>query len=440
MSAEHLKNVSFSTREELISYIKSYYLEKNVVTVLHKHSCSKKVTFKCYHGGKYERKDDLTETSRQRKTGTHLLGCPFRIKGSLSLKSKLWSVRIIEDIHNHECDPNGLAGISVARRLKEPEKDIVRNMSAAGCNAAEIVSFIKSNSSNQYVTRQEIYNQQSLNRRAFLAGRSPIQALVDQVQALNYVYEIKCGINGEVTGFFFCHRESVALARRYRTTFLMDCTYKTNRFGMPLLNIVGVTATNGTFNAGLAFLSNETQEMYTWAMQSFKRYASPDVVVTDKEAALISTLESEFPSAHNLLCVWHVQKNVLAHASKRLKNDDVEEFMKGWTDIIHSETQKAYEIKWSIFHDHWAPNQEVLVKYVHDTWLLYKTKLVRCWTDCYAHFGSTSTSRCEGFHAVVKKILRIVHNDLLTAFQKINEIGQKTQKPKLSPKVYFLGS
>jgi MULE transposase domain len=46
---------------------------------------------------------------------------------------------------------------------------------------------------------------------------------------------------------------------------LMDCTYKTNRFGMPLLDIVGITATNTTFYVGFAFPSDEKQPSYQFS-------------------------------------------------------------------------------------------------------------------------------------------------------------------------------
>ncbi|KAH9251488.1 hypothetical protein BASA81_010656 [Batrachochytrium salamandrivorans] len=65
--------------------------------------------------------------------------------------------------------------------------------------------------------------------------------------------------NGALSGLFFCHGKSAELARRFNIVFIMDCTYKTNRFGMPLLNIVGITATYNTFNAGFAFICNETE-------------------------------------------------------------------------------------------------------------------------------------------------------------------------------------
>ena len=33
---------------------------------------------------------------------------------------------------------------------------------------------------------------------------------------------------------------------------------------MPLLNIVGITCTNQTFNAGFAFIQAENEEKFTW--------------------------------------------------------------------------------------------------------------------------------------------------------------------------------
>ncbi|KAH6591875.1 hypothetical protein BASA50_008439 [Batrachochytrium salamandrivorans] len=58
----------------------------------------------------------------------------------------------------------------------------------------------------------------------------------------------------------------------------MDCTYKTNGFGMALLNIIGITATDSTFNAGLAFICNETEPMLClWELQSFDIVTKPSV-------------------------------------------------------------------------------------------------------------------------------------------------------------------
>jgi hypothetical protein len=46
--------------------------------------------------------------------------------------------------------------------------------------------------------------------------------------------------------------------------FIMDFTYKTNRFNMPLLNMVGITLIHKSFFAGSCFLPLETEDSFIW--------------------------------------------------------------------------------------------------------------------------------------------------------------------------------
>ena len=114
--------------------------------------------------------------------------------------------------------------------------------------------------------------------------------LYDEISTCDFIFNVKVNPNGSISGLFFCHQKSVDLARRFNVVIVMDCTYKTNRFGMSLLNIVGITATNNTFNAGFAFICNEMKPMYVYALQSFKFVTKPSVVVTDRELTLMTSI------------------------------------------------------------------------------------------------------------------------------------------------------
>ena len=59
----------------------------------------------------------------------------------------------------------------------------------------------------------------------------------------------------------------LAFSCRYKYVFMMDCPYKTNRFGMPLLNNVGITSNYKPFNAGFAFFSAEKEDDYQSALE-----------------------------------------------------------------------------------------------------------------------------------------------------------------------------
>lgn len=49
----------------------------------------------------------------------------------------------------------------------------------------------------------------------------------------------------------------------------MDCTYKTNHFCMPLLNIVRCTSLNCTFFTAFIFIPRETEPDYISALKIF---------------------------------------------------------------------------------------------------------------------------------------------------------------------------
>jgi hypothetical protein len=102
----------------------------------------------------------------------------------------------------------------------------------------------------------------------------------------------------------------------------MDCTYHTNRFGMPLLNIVGVSGMNTTIHVGQAFLAGEKFSDYQWALSCLHEMLSqnnippPLVFLVDTYLAVQNALESEFPLVPVLLCLWHIMKDVQAYARR----------------------------------------------------------------------------------------------------------------------------
>ncbi len=62
------------------------------------------------------------------------------------------------------------------------------------------------------------------------------------------------------------HPDSLAYLRAYPELLLLDCTYKTNKYGMPLLDMIGVDAAQRFFCIAFAFLSGEAEEDYLWAL------------------------------------------------------------------------------------------------------------------------------------------------------------------------------
>ncbi|KAH1203028.1 hypothetical protein GmHk_17G049364 [Glycine max] len=94
-------------------------------------------------------------------------------------------------------------------------------------------------------------------------------------------------------------------------------TYKTIRYRLSLLDFVGVTPTRMTFTTGFAYLEDERVNNVVWALERFrglflKRDSLPGVIVTDKDLTLMNAVKTVFPECTNLLCRFHIDKNVMA--------------------------------------------------------------------------------------------------------------------------------
>jgi len=86
-----------------------------------------------------------------------------------------------------------------------------------------------------------------------------------------YVDSKKKELSDELQFLFFTSKCMQELLREYYEVLIMDCTYKTNKYKMPLLIITGVTALNITFYVGFCFMKGETYSDYEWVMKALVR-------------------------------------------------------------------------------------------------------------------------------------------------------------------------
>ena len=108
-----------------------------------------------------------------------------------------------------------------------------------------------------------------------------------------------------VTDLFFANKKAVQLLNQFYYLLIMDCTYKTNKYKMPLLEIIGCVPTRNFFIVGLAFLPDEKKDSFQWALQCTKCFFTThlsEVIVTDREYALIHAINIVFPTSYHMLC------------------------------------------------------------------------------------------------------------------------------------------
>ena len=128
--------------------------------------------------------------------------------------------------------------------------------------------------------------------------------------------------HNQVTHLFFSHKDSHKLFHANPQIFIMDCTYKTNQYKLSLLIINGVTPINTIFYITFAFQMKKMEENYTFMMNHLKALLisldlfNPHIILTDCEKALMNSLSAVYPHINNLICLWHINKNVLTYIKK----------------------------------------------------------------------------------------------------------------------------
>jgi len=237
--------------------------------------------------------------------------------------------------------------------------------------------------------------------------RNNMQHLLKFLVDNGYVYHCrKYRDSDDVGDVFWAHPNSIKVFNTFSTVLVLDSTYKTNKYRLPLLEFVGNTSTTKTFPIDFAYMMSERQDYVNWALERCREMLHskdlyPKVVVTDRDNALINVVEKVFPNAITLLCSYHIGQNVRAKCKLDCKVKDlkgkngeaikpalvVKTVMAAWLDSVDSKTEEAYI-------DNWTRLKVVCTKfpkfldYVEKTILdPVKEKFVRFWVDKNLHMG-----------------------------------------------------
>ncbi|KAL5131402.1 hypothetical protein HKD37_12G034298 [Glycine soja] len=234
-------------------------------------------------------------------------------------------------------------------RLTKDEKIIVADMTKSMVKPINILLTLKEHNANSYTTIKQIYNARNAYRSSIRDNNTEIQQLIKLLKQDQYIHW-----------------------HRLNDEDVVHNTYKKNKYKLSLLDIVGVTPTGMTFSVAFVF------------------------IVTDRDLALMNEVKTVFPEAANLLCRFHIDKNVKA------KCKTLQEF---------DECLKKFEIAcspWSMF--------------VNQTWLIpLKERFVKAWTNKVMHLGNI-TNRIESTHWALKRLLQNSLGDLCSVWEAMNNM------------------
>ncbi|KAI0995297.1 hypothetical protein K3495_g12885 [Podosphaera aphanis] len=356
----------------------------------------RKIVLKCDRGGCFRSRAE-SGSIKKRESATRLVDYPFRLTARLQ-KGSTWILRITVAEHNHE-PSSDMRGHPTARRLNSSQRTTSRQLLKSGVPPKQILNCLREEDPTVLATPRNIYNERRNQRDQELMWRTSLEVLLDDLHQPGPGWSCQIQKDGEnrLTHLFFSCSQSVELLRRYPYTLVIDCICKTNRFKMPLLHIIGTTSFNTSFSVAFAFLRHEREHDYQWAFENIISLFSdrlPLTITTDRELALMNSIETLLPNMAHLLCVWHIQKNVLNNCRKYFgSEDDWAKILSAWTKVIESLSTQSYEENVERLREVYA-SHPVMLSYISETWLIYKEKFVHAYTNKFLSLREPNIIPC----------------------------------------------
>ncbi|GAU37422.1 hypothetical protein TSUD_395410 [Trifolium subterraneum] len=398
-------NDKFDTREDVLKWAEDVGIA-NKVSIIITRSDKKngvrerndKLILGCDRGGKYDTSQSSTSTASKK------CNCPFKLRATPSIDGSGWKVQVQCGVHNHGL-PDQYASHPRKARLTAEENKHVEELTKCRVAPRNIVISLKEKNPESVVDANKIYRKRNKLQKEERGPRTDTQHLLQRLDDVNFVTWNRRRDDGSnvLSDIFWAHPDSRKLLNLFPTVLTMDCTYKTNKYRLPLLEIVGTTSTNLTFNVGFAYMESEKTDNYRWALEKLKGLFTkqdilPQVIVTDRELVLMNAIEFVFPHEVNLHCMWHVNKNESSRCSVLVPKDMRDLVKKLWNNVVFSSNEVEYGLNLNEF-EQTCVNSSKFLDYVKNSWLNnYKVM----------HLGNTTSNRAESAHWKLKQMLE--HN------------------------------
>jgi len=406
------------------------------------------VTLACDRHGKPTPYQPKPGVKRRQGRATRKCECPMRIHIVKDTSSEEWKIehRGNESTHNHQ--PSRTPMSHPVHRRSDLTPEITQEILAdarTGVKPAQTLARLVQKNPDISLIVEDIYNAKRRAEDEILQGKSRMEFVLGELSTDQFFSANQVDSTNRLTHLFLAYEPAIDIYKANPDVLLMDCTYKTNYFKMPLLNIVGVTGMNTTIHVAQAFLRAEKQPDYRFAVDQLKLMMSqfhiplPQLILVDCEVALLKILENVFPNVPVLLCIWHVEKNIQKHARRgafpqvrddeastsqreiRKDSDEHSAWCDAVRDVINAKTEDEYESRRELLRT----LSKFETEYVDNTWLsIWKCNVVHCWTNKAVHFGLQATSRVEGYHSALKKWLVNSEGDLFTIFHRMKSWWQ----------------
>ena len=164
-------------------------------------------------------------------------------------------------------------------------------------------------------------------RRRQLGGLTPTQAFIMHLEdnRIKHIVRYHAAEPERVKSIFWTYPWCLEQWARFPQVLMIDNTYNTNRFKMPLYQAVGKTNTGMIFFAGFSLIDNERQAGYNDLMMDHVQIrtecgiAAPKVIITDMEIRSRQAVVNFEDGPQLQVCIFHLNKNVVKNIKIKWK-------------------------------------------------------------------------------------------------------------------------
>jgi hypothetical protein len=223
---------------------------------------------------------DENSNTRRKIARSMLCDCPWTVRFQIQLNDSWILTQLVDQHEGHQ-----LEGINpfaypenrpVSAGARETMLDLVRHSSASMRTIASMLN----NTYGLSLLPRDVYNRTYDYTQA--KGSSTAR-FIEHLRDDGYIYRVKVAADNTLEALFFCKPDDVQKARLYGQMVIIDATYKTNKFRLPLVNIVTVDNNLRTVRIALCFVTSEQTPSYIWVVQKLSesnyinRYDQADI-------------------------------------------------------------------------------------------------------------------------------------------------------------------
>jgi hypothetical protein len=174
---------------------------------------------------------------------------------------------------------------------------------------------------------------------------------------------------------------------------------------------------------------SETSWDYIWILRQLKalyiqlNIFDSTIIVTNMKKSLMIVIETQFSKINHLLCIWHINKNVVTNCKRSLNKKKWDVFFAEWKTIVYTLSKQLLWELWNRFSVKYSDHDnDYVVKYLVIIYITHVQRFAKCFSNRMLHFDTTITSRDERRHAVMKRQLRTSTDDLKIVIDEISLI------------------